>query len=102
MKQITVLKALTKMDEKRVETFLANDYRGLDEIVDSVSDESERTYVEFMHDLFKLCDGLRQEEGFILASQKNPIVSEENRKLLMEHLKERPSIFSMINNVKIP
>ena len=101
MKRSLVLKALTMMDQEKVNEFLDNDCRSIDEIVDAVADELEKSYVYFMVDLYEKVNELEKENNKNLVKYINGDLScnsliklsEEERKRLMETMRDiRPAI----------
>lgn len=62
MKKLSVIKALGMMDERMVRDFLDNDCRSINEILDAVVDERERSYISFMVELFEVVDKIEAEE----------------------------------------
>jgi hypothetical protein len=106
MKRSLVLKALTMMDQERVNNFIDNDCRSIDEIVDAVADELEKSYIYFMVDLYEKVNELEKEDNknlvkyFTSDLSSSPLIklSEEERKRLMDTMKDfKPAI-----NLSIP
>lgn len=102
----TVLKALNKMDDEKLDIFLANDCRDIGEIIESVCDEDEREYVEFMSQLYSICDGiqekeLQKEKGFINANTINLIEPTLISKEAMEKLSNFNLLSSQFENNKV-